>query len=175
MPEKKSKIVCVLEVISDHGELDSNLSKEFFQKYQVSVRFSTPDHPQSNAIVESESAQLYLCVKLDNWYYHCDIEHSAFCGLSHYSPPKTTGFYNGIEYSVIQQLVISETAQNTLKIPEYWISTNHVRYADTRTPLERDWCSDAYTIISKNNSSSLVKWHKHDCRQGPNKRIPRCT
>jgi hypothetical protein len=43
---------CVGQIVTDNGELNSELGLEFERKYRIQLSFTTTYHPQTNAIVE---------------------------------------------------------------------------------------------------------------------------
>ncbi|KAI8891701.1 hypothetical protein BC833DRAFT_570825, partial [Globomyces pollinis-pini] len=129
------------------------------------------------------------------WRYHCDIAHSAFCELQQDSPTSLAPeFLKGLEtvqvclrivgsfedidpckwYTRIYHLFQNETINNSAKIPENWKSQSAVLFGDQLLAKDRDWSAGSFTVISKQNRWSLVKWHAMDCRHAlwvPNFRI----
>jgi hypothetical protein len=47
-----SRYGCIGQVITDHGELDSEEGQKFFEKYRIQLTFSSPYHPEGNSVVE---------------------------------------------------------------------------------------------------------------------------
>lgn len=136
------------------------------------------------------------------WQYHCDIVHSAYCGLPAQSAIKKLGrtgnvnntflkgIFNAVSFLCIEEgdpqaspspwfqkiwdLVENETQDNSAAVPENWICTRQVRFADTFRPHERSWKADAYIVISEYQEWKLIKWNEFDCRYAlwiPNTRI----